>query len=255
MSHGRQTNPDWGPLMWAVPSFVIPLAIGILTTALPAWWPVWAAAAVLVLVLAASVPKRGPLRPQNYGRTPAAVIAATGLTVAFVVVLWATAQHGHPLAVEVLPGLLLWAAATLLLRPLNKSAHISETGWGIATLGMAHATYTPDTARATHRQPPDSGHAMQRAGVPGIPTTPGFGAIVLRFDASAVVQPCSSSRCSPDPLIASLLRSRFPPRLLTGMTLRWFEFSACSANPEDLPPSPAQHASCWGSSTSPSLRH
>ncbi len=140
MSHGRQTNPDWGPLMWAVPSFVIPLAIGILTTALPAWWPVWAAAAVLVLVLAASVPKRGPLRPQNYGRTPAAVIAATGLTVAFVVVLWATAQHGHPLAVEVLPGLLLWAAATLLLRPLNKSAHISETGWGIATLGMAVAS-------------------------------------------------------------------------------------------------------------------
>ncbi len=139
MSHGRQANPDWGPVMWAVPSVVLPIVIGILITALTPWWPVWAAAAVLALVLAASVPKRGPLRPQNYGRTPATVIAATGLTVAFVVVLWATAQQGHPLAVEVLPGLLLWAAATLLLKPLNKSAHISETGLGIATLGMAVA--------------------------------------------------------------------------------------------------------------------
>ncbi len=139
MGHGRQANPDWGPVMWAVPSVALPIVIGILITALTPWWPVWAAAAVLALVLAASVPKRGPLRPQNYGRTPATVIAATGLTVAFVVVLWATAQQGHPLAVEVLPGLLLWAAATLLRTPLNKSAHISETGLGIATLGMAVA--------------------------------------------------------------------------------------------------------------------
>src|SRR6478609_7826659 len=30
------------------------------------------------------------------------------------------------------------------------------------------------------------------------------------------------------------------------MTLRRFEFSVCSANPKDLPPSLAQHASCWG---------
>jgi len=47
----------------------------------------------------------------------------------------------------------------------------------------------------------------------------------------------------PDPLIAGLLRSRFPPRLLTGMTLRWFGISACTANPEGLPPSLAQHGS------------
>ena len=40
------------------------------------------------------------------------------------------------------------------------------------------------------------------------------------FDASAVVHTRSSSRRLPDPLVAGLFRSRFPPRLLTGMTLR-----------------------------------
>jgi hypothetical protein len=45
----------------------------------------------------------------------------------------------------------------------------------------------------------------------------------------------SSSRRVPDPLTAGLSRSRFPPRLLTDMTLRRFGNSACTANPEDLP--------------------
>jgi len=45
----------------------------------------------------------------------------------------------------------------------------------------------------------------------------------------------------------------FPPRLLTDMTLRRFGLSACTANPEDLPPSLAQHGSCWRPSTSPPL--
>ena len=67
-----------------------------------------------------------------------------------------------------------------------------------------------------------------------------------------MVHTCSSSRRLPDPLVAGLLRSRFPPRLLTGMTLRRFGISACTANPEGLPPSPAQHGSCWRSSTSSS---
>src|ERR1039458_5210797 len=52
--------------------------------------------------------------------------------------------------------------------------------------------------------------------------------------------------------MASLFRSRFPPRLLTDMTLRRFGISACTANPEDLPPSLAQHGSYWRLSTSSS---
>lgn len=43
---------------------------------------------------------------------------------------------------------------------------------------------------------------------------------------------------------SSLFRSRFPPRLFTDMTLQCFGISACTANPEDLPPSLAQHGSC-----------
>ena len=52
--------------------------------------------------------------------------------------------------------------------------------------------------------------------------------------ASAEVHTCSSSRRSPRPLKSGLFRSRFPPRLLTGMTLRRFGLSACTANPEGL---------------------
>jgi hypothetical protein len=96
-------------------------------------------------------------------------------------------------------------------------------------------------------------HPVGRAFVPGHPSGPGFDAIAVFHDASAVVHTRSSSRRSPDPLIAGLLRSRFPPRLLTDMTLRWFGISACTANPEGQPPSLAQHGWCWRSSTSSSL--
>ena len=139
--------------------------------------------------------------------------------------------------------------------PFRLAVRIEATDSPVPCQGLqrAHATFTPDTARATSRQLPGSGHAEGRALVPRRACSPGFDVIVHIFDASAVVHTCSSSRRSPDPLIASLLRSRFPPRLLTGMTLRRFGISACTANPEGLPPSLAQHGSCWRSSTSSSL--
>jgi hypothetical protein len=86
----------------------------------------------------------------------------------------------------------------------------------------------------------------------GLGEAPGFDAVVRAFDASAVGHACSSSRRAPDPLVAGRLRSRFPPRLLTDMTLRWFGLSACTANPEGRPPSLAQHGPCWRPSTSSS---
>jgi hypothetical protein len=52
--------------------------------------------------------------------------------------------------------------------------------------------------------------------------------------------------------VTTFLSGHTPPRLLTGMTLRRFGPLACTTSPEDLPPSLAQHGSCWRSSTSSS---
>jgi len=79
---------------------------------------------------------------------------------------------------------------------------------------------------------------------PGDPCNPGFDVIFAPFDASAVVHTRSSFRYTTDPLLAGLFHSRFPPRLLTDMTLRRFGISACTANPEGLPLSLVQHGSC-----------
>ena len=118
----------------------------------------------------------------------------------------------------------------------------------------AHATYTPDATRAAHSPPPGSGLAPRAGLCPGDTHN-------LRFRRHRSTFRCVRSGSSMfvfsshtvRPVAAGLFRSRFPPRLLTGMTLRRFEFSVCSANPEDLPPSLAQHASCWGPPTSSSL--
>jgi len=140
-------------------------------------------------------------------------------------------------------------------RPFRLAVSIETTGSPVPCQRpqRAHATYTPDTTRATRRQLPGWGNATN-----GVPLSRGMRSSRFRchqepFDASAVVHSCSSSRCLPDPLIADRFRSRFPPRLLTGMTLRRFGISACTAIPEDLPPSLAQHGSCCRSSTSSSL--
>ena len=66
----------------------------------------------------------------------------------------------------------------------------------------AHATLTPSTTRATRR--PSSGYTTRDRVVlsRGYAPTP-VAMLPLFHDASAVVQPCSSSRHAPDPLIAS----------------------------------------------------
>jgi hypothetical protein len=131
---------------------------------------------------------------------------------------------------------------------MNGRVGIGATGSPVPCqrLRRAHATYTPGTARRARRPPPGRGRArlgapLSRGPLPSPVSMPSLGC----FDASAVVHTCSSSRRSPDPLVAGLLRSRFPPRILTGMTLRWFGISACSANPEGQPPSLARHVPWW----------
>ena len=126
---------------------------------------------------------------------------------------------------------------------------------------LFHASAYDELTPPIHRTPPgqQAGRPLAHSTPPRPRLHPGraenlrFRCHSHSFDASAVVHPCSSSRRVPDPLTAGLLRSRFPPRLLTGMTLRRFGLSVCSANPEDLPPSLAQHGPCWRSSTSSSL--
>lgn len=126
---------------------------------------------------------------------------------------------------------------------------------------LFHAKACNELTPPLHRTPPGPrsgsspapGTPWRRTLFPGQRLSPGFDVKVVFHDASAVVHTRSSSHCVPDPLIAGLLPSRFPPRLLTGMTLRRFGISACSANPEGLPPSLAQHGSCWRSSTSSPL--
>ena len=141
--------------------------------------------------------------------------------------------------------------------PLAARQHCPDRRFRGVQVLLFPASACDELTPPSHRAPPG-----QRAGcllatappcgrgvVPGQPSGPGFDAITKRFDASSVVHSRSSSRRVPDPLIAGLFRSRFPPRLLTGMTLRWFGISACTANPEDLPPSLAQHGPCRRSST------
>ena len=72
------------------------------------------------------------------------------------------------------------------------------------------------------------------------------------FDASAVVHTCSSSHRTPAPLNSETSTAALTTPALNRRSLRWFGISACTATPEDLPPSLAQHGSCRRSSTSSS---
>ena len=86
----------------------------------------------------------------------------------------------------------------------------------------------------------------RRAFVPGPPTDPSFDAVSSgshMFVFSSHTRP-AHSETSPAALTTPALDRR---------SLRWFGISACTATPEDLPPSLAQHGSCRRSSTSSSL--
>src|SRR5713226_152958 len=139
------------------------------------------------------------------------------------------------------------------LRPIRLAVGSEATGSPIPCqrLRRAHATYTP-------------GHHHQGGGQ-GCPLAEGHALGValsrrraknLRFRCHLLglsmrqqwYRTCSSSRRSPDPLVAGLLPQRSPRGLLTARSLRWFGLSACTANPEGRPPSLAQQASSWRSS-------
>ena len=124
---------------------------------------------------------------------------------------------------------------------------------------LFHASACDELTPPIHRAPsgPHTGSSPTegppwRAFVPGPPTDPGFDAIVVSFRCvssgshmfvfSSHTRP-ANSETSPAALTTPALDRR---------SLRWFGISACTATPEDLPPSLAQHGSCRRSSTSSS---
>ena len=124
---------------------------------------------------------------------------------------------------------------------------------------LFHASACDELTPPIHRAPPGphtgsspTEDPPRRAFVPGPPTDPGFDAIVVSFRCvssgshmfvfSSHTRP-ANSETSPAALTTPALDRR---------SLRWFGISACTATPEDLPPSLAQHGSCRRSSTSSS---
>ena len=125
---------------------------------------------------------------------------------------------------------------------------------------LFHASACDELTPPIHRAPPGPHTASsptegppQRAFVPRPPTDPSFDAIVISFRcvSSGSHMFVFSSHTRP-------AHSETPPAALTTpaldrRSLRWFGISACTATPQDLPPSLAQHRSCRRSSTSSSL--
>src|ERR1700704_5456305 len=86
-----------------------------------------------------------------------------------------------------------------------------------------HASACDELTPPKHRAPPGQHAGLSLTGgtpirctfVPGPHNVPSFDAVSASFDASAVVRSCSSSRRTPDPLVAGLLPQRSPRGLLT----------------------------------------
>ena len=125
---------------------------------------------------------------------------------------------------------------------------------------LFHASACDELTPPTHRAPPGphtesspTEDPPRRAFVPGPPTDPSFDAIVVSFRCvssgphmfvlSSHTRP-AHSETSTATLTTPALDRRRP---------RWFGIPACTATPQDPPPSLAQHRSCRRSSTSSSL--
>ena len=125
---------------------------------------------------------------------------------------------------------------------------------------LFHASACDELTPPIHRAPPGphTGSSPtegppQRAFVPRPPTDPSFDAIVVSFRcvSSGSHMFVFSSHTRPAHRETSTAALTTPA--LDRRSLRWFGISACTATPEDLPPSLAQHGSCRRSSTSSSL--
>ena len=125
---------------------------------------------------------------------------------------------------------------------------------------LFHASACDELTPPIHRAPPGPHTGSSptegppwRAFVPGPPTDPSFDAIVVSFrcvSSGSHMFVFSSHTC---PANSETSPAALTTPALDRRSLRWFGISACTATPQDLPPSLAQHGSCRRSSTSSSL--
>ena len=125
---------------------------------------------------------------------------------------------------------------------------------------LFHASACDELTPPIHRAPPGPHTANsptedppQRAFVPGPPTDPSFDAIVVSFRCVSSGSHMFVFSSHTRPAHSETPTAALTTPALNRRSLRWFGISACTATPEDLPPSLAQHGSCRRSSTSSSL--
>ena len=125
---------------------------------------------------------------------------------------------------------------------------------------LFHASACGELTPPIHRAPPgphtDSSPTEgppRRAFVPGPPTDPSFDAIVISFRCVSSGSHMFVFSTHTRPAHSETSTAALTTPALDRRSLRWFAISACTATPEDLPPSLAQHGSCRRSSTSSSL--
>ena len=125
---------------------------------------------------------------------------------------------------------------------------------------LFHASACDELTPPIHRAPPGPHTASsptegppRRAFVPGPPTDPSFDAIVVSFRCVSSGSHMFVFSSHTRPAHSETSTAALTTPALDRRSLRWFGISACTATPQDLPPSLAQHGSCRRSSTSSSL--
>ena len=125
---------------------------------------------------------------------------------------------------------------------------------------LFHASACDELTPPIHRAPPGPHTGSSptegppwRAFVPRPPTDPSFDAIVVSFRCVSSGSHMFVFSSHTRPAHSETSTAALTTPALDRRSLRWFGISACTATPEDLPPSLAQHGSCRRSSTSSSL--
>ena len=125
---------------------------------------------------------------------------------------------------------------------------------------LFHASACDELTPPIHRAPPGPHTGSSptegppwRAFVPGPPTDPSFDAIVVSFRCVSSGSHMFVFSSHTRPAHSETSTAALTTPALDRRSLRWFGISACTATPQDPPPSLAQHGSCRRSSTSSSL--